>query len=793
MNPETMLSKALGRLAVAVLLACATAWGQPSGDRRPHLGYLYPAGGQQGAVFRVLAGGQYLRGARDVFVYGEGVNASIIKVYRPLRNLDADQRRELQRRLRARWEEVGGGQAFPLGPGLMSGGKGKAKSDVAENSEPSTKPLIPEHPLLENIDTMTMKELVYVADQTRQIKKKQMNAQIGEMALLEVTIEPGAGPGDRELRLLTAAGLTNPMLFRVGTLPEAREQEPNEPNPVFSFLPEDPPLDLPVLLNGQILPGDIDRFRINARKGQDLVLAVEARKLVPYLADAVPGWFQATIALYGPDGQEVAYSDDFRFSPDPVLFYRAPEDGVYVVEIRDSIYRGREDFVYRVAVGELPFVTQAYPLGGRVGAETVAALAGHNLGMDRLTLDTRPGPDPIRFASMRAGDLTTNAVAYAVADWAESNETEPNNNLDEAQSVETPVTVNGRIDKAGDVDVFRFEGKAGQEIVAEVLARRLNSPLDSLLRLTDAAGTVLEWNDDQEDKEFGLVTHHADSYLRVRLPQDGSYCVELSDQQRQGGDAFAYRLSLTPPRPDFALRVTPSTVNAAPGRAVPVCVHALRRDGFDGEIAVALKDAPPGFILVGGRIPKGKDSIRMTLAVPRRPVDEPVSLRFEGSALIDGETVSRPVVPAEDMMQAFIYRHLTPSREFLVSVRGGRRPGPPVELADSGPVQIPAGGTAQVRVLTPPNPKLKDIQFELREPPDGITLGDTQVEPDGLSFSIKAAAETLEPGFEDNLIVEAFLPPPPPAKDAKRPKSPQRVSAGVLPAISIEITAPPSL
>ena len=50
-----------------------------------------------------------------------------------------------------------------------------------------------------------------------------------------------------------------------------------------------------------------------------------------------------------------------------MLYYEIPEDGEYVVEIKDSIYRGREDFVYRITLGELPFVTSIFPLGGPAG------------------------------------------------------------------------------------------------------------------------------------------------------------------------------------------------------------------------------------------------------------------------------------------------------------------------------------------------------------------------------------------------------------------------------------------
>ena len=33
--------------------------------------------------------------------------------------------------------------------------------------------------------------------------------------------------------------------------------------------------------------------------------------------------------------------DDFHLGPDPVLIYKVPKDGEYVLEVRDMLYRGR--------------------------------------------------------------------------------------------------------------------------------------------------------------------------------------------------------------------------------------------------------------------------------------------------------------------------------------------------------------------------------------------------------------------------------------------------------------------
>ncbi|MCK4277428.1 MAG: peptidase, partial [Phycisphaerae bacterium] len=358
---------------------------------------------------------------------------------------------------------------------------------------------------------------------------------------------------------------------------------------------------------------------------------------------------------------------DYHFNPDPVLYCKIPKDGEYELEIRDAVYRGRKDFVYRISVGPQPFITQAFPLGGREGVKTVAFLDGWNLTTKRLTLDTKPGDSSIRHASGRHGKLVSNSIPYAVDTLTECDESESNDTVKNAQRIDPGSPgkiINGRIAKPGDVDIFRIEGDAGDRIVAEVSARRLNSPLDSLLRLTDASGRVLAWNDDHVLKEkhlhidrAGLLTHQADSYLLAELPKKGSYYVQLSDAQHHGSDAHAYRLRISAPQPDFELRATPSSLYTSPGGIVPICVYAIRRDGFDGDIEVKVK-SPAGFELKGGRIPLGHNCMRMTLTAPKKPPDRPVALKLEGTAQVNGRAVTRPAEAADNVMQAYLYRHL---------------------------------------------------------------------------------------------------------------------------------------
>jgi len=813
---------------VILFFCVAGTWGQ-STTNHPHIGYLYPAGAQQGTVVRITAGGQFLRNSTDVYVSGEGVRARVVKYCRPFRNLQSEQRKWLQTRLKElrdkRLAELTptarrSAALSKRTPSRRTTSRRTASKRTPVKSAPAKKPQpepkkneaaakaepkeikMPDHPLLEDLDGKSIRELAHISSLMFFPRTKlQMNRQLSEMVIIEVTVDPGAAPGKRELRLGTATALTNPVVFQVGTMPEVRELEPNDrqaypplPNmPKLVKIPTDKPLETPVLLNGQIMPGDVDRFRFRARQGQKLVIETHARSLIPYLADAVPGWFQATVALYDAMGREVAFADDFRFNPDPVLFYRIPRSGDYELEIRDSIYRGREDFVYRVAVGEQPYITQAFPLGGKAGVNTVAAVAGWNLPEGRLPLDTKPGGDSIRQAKYQKGKKCSNPVPYAVDSLPECSEIESNDTTRNAQRIDLPRIINGRMDKPGDIDVFSFRALAGEKIAVEVYGRRLNSPLDSLLRLTDASGKVLELNDDYMLKEehlhtnmMGLVTHHADSYLMAEIPQAGTYYVHLTDTQRHGGDAFGYRLRIAAAQRDFALRVAPSSISSRAGGVVPISMHALRKDGYDGEIQVVLKNAPAGFKLDGGRIPAGRDSVRMTLTVPPKAPAGPVALELEGRINVAGKVISHAAVPADDVMQAFLYRHLVPAEDFVVLVQKARWGAPPVELLGTSPVRIPVGGSARVTLKTRKSQALRQTKLVLNKPPEGLTLHDVTVVPQGLSFQLKADKDAVKSGLADNLIIEAVREYTPKDKSGKSlPK--RRTSMGFLRAIPIEV------
>jgi hypothetical protein len=399
-----------------------------------------------------------------------------------------------------------------------------------------------------------------------------------------------------------------------------------------------------------------------------------------------------------------------------------------------------------------------------------------------------PGIYPL---SVRKEDRGSNPVPFAVDTLPECFEKEPNNSIAAAQSITLPIIVNGRIDKPGDWDVFRFAGRAGEKVVAEVQARRLDSPLDSVLKLTDASGKQLAFNDDHEDKGAGLDTHYADSYLTAALPADGTFYIHIGDAQHQGGLEYSYRLRVSAPRPDFALRAVPSSVSVRGGASVPLTVYALRRDGFTNEINLALRDAPAGFKLTGAKIPAYQDQVRLTLLAPAALTEKPLSLVMEGRANIQGHAVVHLAIPAEDMMQAFAYRHLVPAKELDVAVSGRFMNRMSLKILSATPVRIPAGGTARVRVGAPTRGFTDRFRLELNEPPEGISLGKVSAADEGAEIELRSDAAKGKAGLKGNLIVN-ILPGQAPAAAAKKKKqgNQQRAVVGTLPAIPFEVVQP---
>ena len=680
----------------ALLAAPSAAWAQ-----NQYIGYVYPAGGQQGTTFAIRIGGQGLQHAEGVIVTGAGVSCRLVDCYRVLSNQElsflSQQLNELRKKETALSDVMAAKMAgfefpAPIGPDAGSGAarflvcpvcgtanppdavvcskcsakleKPKDAGVGAEGSDgagPKSEREAAKEKLIERIQRR------FAEDERTPAVRSQ-----AELVFAEVTVAPDAEPGRREIRVITRRGISNPLAFYVGQVPEvARRPMKTCQLPVLGkehlaqrkrpLGEEEVYVVPPCTMNGQIAPGEVNRYRFQAAKGQRLVIAAAARDLIPYVADGVPGWFQAVLRLCDAAGREVAYNDDFGFKPDPVIYFEVPEDGEYVLSVNEALFRGRESFVYRITVGELPFVTSIFPLGGRVGESVAVEVSGWNLEKATLALPPPAAGPGVYGIAATDGTFVSNSVPFALDTLPERLEKEPNDAASGADKVQLPAIVNGRIDRPGDWDVFEVDGEAGETVVVEAWARRLGSPLDWFVKITAEDGSIIALNDDHYDAASGSNTHHADSYLMAKLPAGGRHFVHLGDTTRAGGKEYAYRLRISRPQPDFALRVIPSRICIPSKASAEVTVYALRKDGFDGPIALSFKDLPQGLESPGAALGAGEDVAKLVVKTSLAAMEEPVDLTVVGAAKIGDREVIHAAVPAEDRMQAFLWRHLLPA------------------------------------------------------------------------------------------------------------------------------------
>ncbi|MDR3197066.1 MAG: PPC domain-containing protein [Planctomycetaceae bacterium] len=682
-------------------------------QRNPKIGYVYPAGGQQGTTFEILIGGRQIARSSEVLISGSGVRGRILHGYAGMFINNSDESKVARQIYHDAKQLLEDSNVPPKHETPQDNRKNETKEqkqiaesqkntsqvkDSAQTAEEQALPLpetiMKRFPYFNRLTNPTPDDLQlvfyeYFAPRVDRKPKETLNQGV----LVEITIDPDTIPGDRDLRLISGNGISPPVRFLVGTAPEISELEPNDSavSPLDTLeiwkrreapktIRQLEPLELPIVINGRIRAADVDRFQFKAETGQHLVIGVRARYLVPYLADAVPGWFQAAVSLYAPDGKKMEDAASFRFDPDPVLCVDIPKTGVYTLEIQDSLFRGRDDFVYRVSIGELPLVTSVFPLGGRLGSSVNADITGHNLPEKNILLDIKHGESGICEKSFLGKSWLSYPVRYAADDLPEYLESEPNNNIKQAEKISLPVIVNGQISEQNDIDYFSFEGQKGSRLVLDVAARSLYSPLDACIELIGTDGKIIAANDDRAGSDgmnIGLETHHADPYLNVELPADGIYTVRCFNTLKRGSPEFGYRLRISPPQEDFAVYCEPSSLFFN-NKTQPVKIRVFRKDGFNGEIRLRLPELSEqaGFQLEEVRIPAGTadetNETTATLTLLPKYNGKPAEIILEAVAVINGKEKCHTVIPVDDFEQAFIYHHFVPANALVVTKPKGR-------------------------------------------------------------------------------------------------------------------------
>src|SRR5262249_60198051 len=117
------------------------------------------------------------------------------------------------------------------------------------------------------------------------------------------------------------------------------------------------------------------------------------------------------------------------------------------------------------------------------------------------------------------------------------------------QRVGHPATINGRIERKGDMDQFAFTAGMGEQLVFEVKAEELGSPLDAHLTLYDSKGSELASNDDADPND----RLNRDARLEFSFKEAGDYSLAIRDLSRLGGPDYRYPVTIKRPAPSFPL------------------------------------------------------------------------------------------------------------------------------------------------------------------------------------------------------------------------------------------------
>ncbi|MBC8352824.1 MAG: pre-peptidase C-terminal domain-containing protein [Planctomycetes bacterium] len=228
-------------------------------------------------------------------------------------------------------------------------------------------------------------------------------------------------------------------------------------------------------------------------------------------------------------------------------------------------------FAAQSALAQLPAsrLDSIFPAGARAGTTVDVKLTGNDLDdaaelhfshpgitatpkmAEATAFDKEPQPIPNQFVVTVAGNVPvgtfdvrvrgkyglSNPRVFDLSNLADLTEVEPNNELDQATELALPQIVNGQINANTDVDMFRFTAPAGQRILFDCHARRIDSLLNPTLSVYDAKGRELVNNRNG---------HAREALIDFQVPATGDYYVRISDAFYRGGANYVYRLAIGP-------------------------------------------------------------------------------------------------------------------------------------------------------------------------------------------------------------------------------------------------------
>jgi len=415
----------------------------------------------------------------------------------------------------------------------------------------------------------------------------------------KIRIAHDAEPGRQDFRVIAPHGSVNGW-FDVGTRPEMFEKESNNDRENAQRV------TLPQVVNGLINPGDYDYFRFDAKTGDVFTFDVNATR------NGSP--LDSVLSLLDESGAELAYSDDYYGFKDPHLKYRFDKDGTYYFRLYGSGESGSENSDYRLAIGPMPHVDHAMPLGGTQGGEVELTLHGVNLsGIESVELGEGLAKGEILSRSPEAVKVrlrlpkalppgayrlhasgSTLPVPFVISGLPELTVAGGTaRSKKDPLPVQLPLVVNGAIDRPRGADYFSFRVDRPQTMLLQIDSMQLDYLLDPLVVVYDESGKRIAYQD-EPTTNTGKEPATLDPHLVVALPKAGRYTAMVRDSQFRGAPTFVYRLTIKPAEPAFELTTIGMDDTLYRGRENIVAVRVRRLEGWNAPVEVWAENLPAG-------------------------------------------------------------------------------------------------------------------------------------------------------------------------------------------------------
>ena len=442
--------------------------------------------------------------------------------------------------------------------------------------------------------------------------------------------------GLHDFRVRTATGVTELKTFSVGALTEVSEKEPN------NDFKAPQPIPMNSTVNGIADNEDVDFFVVEAKKGDRVTAEVEGLRLG--ISE-----FDPYVAIMNAKRFELGASDDAALLwRDGFTSIIAPEDGKYIIQVRESAYAGNAGCVYRVHVGNFPRATGVVPAGGKPG-ETLSVRWIGDPGGDSSSTVTLPATFVPDFGLVRqdAKGVSPHPNAFRLSTLGNVMDKEPNNDQNTATPFTAPMALNGVIDKPGDTDHYMFKAEKGQVFDIHCYARRIRSVLDPVMYLGKKGGGATHGADDSVGP---------DSYFRFQAPETAEYFLLLLDHLSKGGPDYFYRIEVVPVAPKLTVSTAAEqiplgsgvmAVSVPKGNRQAILIYGTRAD-FGGDLTLDAKGLPAGMSFEAPTMVASQGVVPFLFTA--KP-DAPVA---GGLATLSGKPVDTKVQVASEFAQSSV-------------------------------------------------------------------------------------------------------------------------------------------